>query len=85
MRATRPTYKVVAYRTGGWMNAKWCETTPTLDGEDTKRRVEEIERQGYKTRTFTKRERDVIGLPIGFCVHADPITGEMKEKTCDCA
>jgi len=85
MRTTKPAYNVVAYRTGGWMNAKWHETAATLAGEDTQRRVDEITRQGYKTRTFTLRERNSCGLPVGFCVHADPITGAMKEKRCECA
>ena len=83
-RSNRSAYKVVTYRAGGWMNATWHATCATRPGEETKQRVLEIERAGYKTRTFNLNEMTTIGLPVGFCVHADPLTGRMDEKTCDC-
>ena len=84
MAASLPTYKVVAYRTGGWMNAQWHRTTATLDGSETRQRVEEIERGGRKTRVFDLKELEVIGLPVGFCPHANSETGHMAVKKCKC-
>ena len=75
-------YVVVAYRTGGWMNAVWRGTDPILREDRAKimERKEELERMGYKTVEMFMGH----GVPIGFCLHADPISGKMEEKTCEC-
>ncbi len=76
--------KVVAYRTGGWMNAEWHRSDATVDGAQTRQRVNDIESMGYKTRVFGFQELEELGLPVGFCRHADPITGYMPDKKCKC-
>lgn len=76
-------YYVVHYRTGGWMNAKWHATMPETP-EYARKMAEDTRRMGYKAFLVTLDEHRNIGLPVGFCRHANPITGEMAEKTCNC-
>ena len=83
---TKPTTTTVIYRTGGWMNAKWNKTTPILNTDVDKihERIREIERQGYKCYGICTDYLNGHGLPMGFCRHADSLTGHMDEKTCKC-
>ena len=81
---TKEKYVVVAYRTGGWMNAIWRGTDPIRKDMNMTRSIkaerEELERMGYKTVVIPMGH----GVPIGFCLHADPISGKMEDKTCEC-
>ena len=75
-------YTVVC-RSGNWRNASWH----TADGgsmDEAKRQRREIEAQGFKAFIWKARHVDSAGLPIGFCRHADPLTGRMDIKECKC-
>jgi hypothetical protein len=76
---------IVIWRSGGWANAEW---RVTLETHKTRKEAQAfagyIERMGYRTMIKSGRELRAIGLPVGFCVHADPITGRMEAKTCTC-
>ena len=75
-------YVVVAYRTGGWMHAVWRGTDSIRkDDHDAIKALRAWhDRRGYKTVVIPMGH----GVPIGFCLHADPISGKMEEKTCEC-
>jgi hypothetical protein len=79
---TKEKYVAVAYRTRGWRHAIWRGTDPIRkdDRDAIKAEREELERMGYKTVVVPMGH----GVPIGFCFHADPISGKMEEKTCEC-
>lgn len=82
-------YTVVIYRTGGWANAQWHETTPidtttSVGQEQFRERLESIRKQGYKTFGVSLHDVRSKGLPVGFCHHADSATGKMESKTCSC-
>ena len=64
------------------MNAVWRGTDPIPSDDRSKIKAEreEIERMGYKTVEVPMG----LGVPIGFCIHADTISGKMEEKTCEC-
>ena len=74
----------VIYRTGGWRNAEWHMCSYSMNAYDARKRADELNRMGYKTIQHYTDQLEKMGLPVGFCRHADPITGEMKAKTCDC-
>jgi hypothetical protein len=71
------------YRTGGTHNAKWQRAFPLKTEAEARAQALEIERQGYKTHTNTTEFWNTIGLPVGFCSHCDPMTGEYRN--CGCA
>lgn len=78
-----PKYFVVHYRTGGWMNAKWHATVPATK-EKAREMMLDTRKMGYKAFLVTLDEHRNIGLPVGFCRHANPLTGKMTEKACSC-
>ena len=76
------TYAVV-YRTGGWVSAKWHQTFPKPIDEINELYLQ-VSRQGYKASIWPVSAIERLGLPVGFCRHADSLTGRMEAKTCKC-
>ena len=70
------------YRTGGTHNAKWQRALPLKSKEEAEHQADEIRRMGYKTLTNTTEFWNTIGLPVGFCEHCDPLTGEYRNCGC---
>jgi hypothetical protein len=70
----------IAYRSGGNRVCKWTQVLEQYKThQQALEKAQDIERGGYKTRIFTGRELEVIGLPIGWeagCVNweTDKIT-----------
>lgn len=74
----------VVYRKGGTHNATWHRTVEFTRLADAHESVDELNRAGYKTHVQETRILDAIGLPVGWCAHCDPITGEcVGNCTCE--
>ena len=57
----------IAYRVGGTKLCTWRKVLEAYASHDEAlEKAQEIERMGYKTRIFSYRELETVGLPIGW-------------------
>ena len=65
----------VAYRTGGFKNAKWHLTVAMESEERAAQVADEIKRMGYFAIARPKKVWDSVGIPVGYCERCCPMTG----------